>query len=696
MCLLLCYGFQNSSFLAQAASNTIEMEDLLFIDVPSIITAAKFQETLIGASGTVYVITEEDIKRYGWRDLKEILASIPNIDYKYDYNWLQGGQRGFTGNFSGTLLLLDGREVQNLLADEAFITNGFPSHRIKKVEVLMGPNSTLYGASAMQGIINVITKIGDDQTDTNEVEFIQGQAGTQQIAAVFKKGTPDGLSIGFSGSYFTTDRNWDTLHRFATDDKNYSRSSLDQYRDHNLQRVFIGEEDWTFDLNLRYKGVYGNINYFKTRNSEGLEYIRYSFNTPLSERSYKLITLGIDHEFGKKLKANVEYRHLADHDENIRFEGAAIDPATMSSYEDINTTFESSTWLGAFYRNQFLIQADYHPNDKHRIIGGVDLRYQNNDHTYHAYNTLRIYQNQYGLTGPYAGTYKSPTSRSYYIQDSHFFMEDKLRLNLGLMYDDRDFVQATILPRCCAIFQPNAQTAVKLTYGKGFRSYNVWEVDAAAGSNIPTQQMEMTELNYSQEKRIDKLHFVNIAALYQMKSLNMLITGALPNENSSYSDSFTVHGFEDMLKCRYNKLQGFVGVRYVLPDKNKVLGTEEVLNIPATKTKLGISYDVLKHLIASVFLENWAETKIEAAQYDPTLAYTSGATELYTVPSWTVVNMNIVASELNLGNGAKASLSFYVENLFDTDYYHANTRGTSPIQYMQPPRNIRVMLSAKY
>ena len=68
--------------------------------------------------GTVYVITQDDIKKYGWRDLKEILASIPNLDYFNHWNWLPGGQRGFTGNFAGTLLLIDGKDVQNILAND--------------------------------------------------------------------------------------------------------------------------------------------------------------------------------------------------------------------------------------------------------------------------------------------------------------------------------------------------------------------------------------------------------------------------------------------------------------------------------------------------------------------------------------------------------------------------------------------------
>ena len=74
----------------------------------------------------MYVVSRDEISNYGWRDLKEILASIPNMDYFYQWSWLPGGQRGFTGNMSGTLMLIDGREVQNLLANEAFIMNNFP------------------------------------------------------------------------------------------------------------------------------------------------------------------------------------------------------------------------------------------------------------------------------------------------------------------------------------------------------------------------------------------------------------------------------------------------------------------------------------------------------------------------------------------------------------------------------------------
>lgn len=148
-----------------------------------VVTPSKREESILKSPGTVYVVTEEDIRRYGWRDIKEILAAIPNIDFKYDWNWLQGGQRGFTGSFSGTLLLIDGREVNNILAGEAFMANNYPSHRIKRVEITMGPSSAVYGSHAMQGVINIITKTaGARQEDVAEAEAIVGDGMKAAVA----------------------------------------------------------------------------------------------------------------------------------------------------------------------------------------------------------------------------------------------------------------------------------------------------------------------------------------------------------------------------------------------------------------------------------------------------------------------------------------------------------------------------------
>ena len=57
--------------------------------------------------------------------------------------------------------MINGREVQNLLAGEPFISYQFQTHNVRRVEVMMGPASALYGANAFVGVINVVTKLED-------------------------------------------------------------------------------------------------------------------------------------------------------------------------------------------------------------------------------------------------------------------------------------------------------------------------------------------------------------------------------------------------------------------------------------------------------------------------------------------------------------------------------------------------------
>ena len=87
-----------------------------FEQLSQVIVASKRPEGILDAPGTVYVITDRDIERYGWRDMRELLWAIPNMDLYWNWNAASGGQRGFTGNSAGTLLLIDGREAQNRCA----------------------------------------------------------------------------------------------------------------------------------------------------------------------------------------------------------------------------------------------------------------------------------------------------------------------------------------------------------------------------------------------------------------------------------------------------------------------------------------------------------------------------------------------------------------------------------------------------
>ena len=201
---LLCI-FLVGAVAAQEAEPS--REELLFINLEKIlnvdiVTASKISEESFLAPGTVYVITEEEIHRNGWRFLQDALKSVPSV-YLYDpHSWVWGGQRGLVSNFSQTLLMINGREMNNLIASEGFISRQFSTHNIKRIEVMASPGSALYGANALAGVINIITKEVPPDYSGGEVSIGAGSFDSFAYDFVFGHSW-DGLKIGASGSIYS-------------------------------------------------------------------------------------------------------------------------------------------------------------------------------------------------------------------------------------------------------------------------------------------------------------------------------------------------------------------------------------------------------------------------------------------------------------------------------------------------------------
>src|SRR5512145_2321616 len=121
------------------------IDELMNVEITS---ASKRVQKLVEAPATVYVITEDDIKRYGFRDLKDVLQNIPGIEYTEPYSNSQGGQRGFAGNWTQTRILFNGRQVNVLFSSAIYIASQYTLNNVKQIEIIQGPASALYGADA--------------------------------------------------------------------------------------------------------------------------------------------------------------------------------------------------------------------------------------------------------------------------------------------------------------------------------------------------------------------------------------------------------------------------------------------------------------------------------------------------------------------------------------------------------------------
>ncbi len=128
-----------------------------------ILAASKRPLTARESPGIVTLITEEEIRNSGARDLIDVLRLVPGIDFGVDVEGVVGlGTRGLWAHEGKVLLLIDGQEMNEPLFGINAFGNHYPVDQIKKIEVVRGPGSAIYGGFAEYGVINIITKSATD------------------------------------------------------------------------------------------------------------------------------------------------------------------------------------------------------------------------------------------------------------------------------------------------------------------------------------------------------------------------------------------------------------------------------------------------------------------------------------------------------------------------------------------------------
>jgi len=192
-----------------AGAPPIGLEELLKMEVPIVEAASKYKQKTTEAPASVTIITSEEVKRYGYRTLAEILNSVPGLYTSYDRRYSFLGVRGFNGgDNSRVLLLVDGHRMNNSLSDAAPIGNEFilDVDLIDRVEVIRGPGSSLYGNNAFFGVINVITRRGASMTGKGgEVSGEGGTFSTYKGRVTYGNKYENGLELMLSGTYYTSE-----------------------------------------------------------------------------------------------------------------------------------------------------------------------------------------------------------------------------------------------------------------------------------------------------------------------------------------------------------------------------------------------------------------------------------------------------------------------------------------------------------
>ena len=242
----------------------LTLNELMKIEI---ITASKTSQAYPNAPASMIVITDKMIKDRGYHYLEEIIHDLPGFDFNKSYgvNYSTIFMRGYRSENSDRFLLIyDGVLENDIWKQTTWISRQYPVCNIKKIEVLYGPASALYGTNAFSGIINVITKKGNEVNDFN-LTTSAGSWGRKNIEFATGETFENSNSYNIAIKYFSQDdlHQWDEFDVINGNDNNFSQEYLNRIGN-NLTYTINGElvnEEFNKPQPSENYGIHSNFKY---------------------------------------------------------------------------------------------------------------------------------------------------------------------------------------------------------------------------------------------------------------------------------------------------------------------------------------------------------------------------------------------------------------------------------------------------
>ncbi|MFW5988148.1 MAG: TonB-dependent receptor plug domain-containing protein [bacterium] len=491
-----------------------------------VVTASRYEESIMETPVSIEVISQEEIEESGAVSLAEILAAAGGIHIK-DNGGLTGQKdiiiRGIRGK--QILFLLDGQPYNNP-NDGGINLESIPVEFIKRIEVLKSPSSAIYGANAMGGVINIISKEAKDLEKTN-LKFETGSFDTQKV----------NLSHSFKGNKSSLTLIYDRLFS----DGHRENSSLDR-------------EDFFLKYNYQITN-YSDLSLAFRNNEKETDY-------PGQDPNYLSDEYLTAQPFGPSPSGSTE-----DSDQNINLtinQKLENKERKLSIYNN-DRTLKDLSWNTITDINKkgiSLMQTNY--INKHTLSYGLDIIEE----------------------GVETDNYKEDNiNKAIFIQDKYNFNNDTV-LNLGARYDEHEEYGAELSPRLGIIYKLTDNLNLNANVGESFKAPSYMDL-YFPGANNPDLKAEKAVSYDVGFKYRDQVCQREIT--FFKRNIDQLIKYNSSKNMPENIDSAELKGIELNTDRKINN-DFNIGVNYTYLDASNEESQEQIGDMPYHSFGLDLKY----------------------------------------------------------------------------------------------------------
>lgn len=644
------YLLLSPTALAQTADlSQASLEELMNIKVYS---ASKYLQDAETAPSLVTVVTAEQIQKYGYRTLADILRGVGGFYVTYDRNYSYVGVRGFgrPGDYNTRiLLLLDGHRLNDSVYGLAYVGSEFllDVDLIERVEVIRGPTSSLFGSNAFFAVINVIPKRGTEYRGAELSTSLASFASYQGRATYGNRFA--NTDVLLSGTYYTSAGQDLFFPEFNSPQTNYG---LAHNADDDRYRSFFGQLAFSnitlrAATSVREKGIptaaFGTV-----------------FNTPATR------TFDSQRSFATQYHASFADRGdltLLGSYGFFSYDGRYVwfDPAVASAV--MNADGCRGEWLSTEARLTRSLPR------RNKVTVGMEFR-----------NDLRQDQFSFDVQPyvSYLNDHRGSWTWALYAQDE-ILLSSRFVLNLGFRHDQYSTFGGSSNPRAALIFRPGAATSIKLLYGTAFRAPSAYELyyrgfTFKENPNLRPETIRTFEVVVQQ----DLNRHLQIAISGYHNKIDKLVEQTIDpaDELQVFRNLGNVasRGLEVELSAKW--LTGIEGhASYNLQRTTDRANAQVLSNSPLHLAKLGLSVPLARNRLFASF-DSWYMSRRR------TLAGSS-------IGGFAIFNATLFSR--NLGKHADVSASLY--NIFDKNYADPGAEDHIQNALQQDGRTFRLRLA---